>query len=68
VRILRPSGALFLTATNQLCPIQVEFKYPGSLKRYFEQLALRNLLVASGFQRLDRFEMMDVERKALQRA
>jgi 2-polyprenyl-6-hydroxyphenyl methylase/3-demethylubiquinone-9 3-methyltransferase len=46
VRILRPGGALFLTTTNQLCPVQAEFNlplyswYPSPLKHYFERLAL----------------------------
>ena len=45
-RVLRPGGVLFLTTTNQLCPIQEEFTlplygwYPKALKRRFEQLAV----------------------------
>lgn len=44
-RVLRPGGALFVTTTNWLCPIQAEFNlplyswYPASLKRRFERLA-----------------------------
>jgi 2-polyprenyl-3-methyl-5-hydroxy-6-metoxy-1,4-benzoquinol methylase len=46
IRILRPGGALFLTTTNHLCPVQAEFNlplyswYPAALKRYFERLAV----------------------------
>src|ERR1039458_4221833 len=46
VRILRPGGALFLTTTNQLCPMQAEFNlplyswYPSPLKHHFENLAV----------------------------
>ena len=46
IRLLRPGGALFLTTTNHLCPVQAEFNlplyswYPGALKRYFEKLAV----------------------------
>ena len=46
VRILRPGGALFLTTTNQLCPVQAEFNlplyswYPSPLKSHFETLAV----------------------------
>jgi 2-polyprenyl-6-hydroxyphenyl methylase/3-demethylubiquinone-9 3-methyltransferase len=45
MRILRPGGALFVTTSNLLCPVQAEFNlplyswYPGRLKRYFEHLA-----------------------------
>jgi 2-polyprenyl-3-methyl-5-hydroxy-6-metoxy-1,4-benzoquinol methylase len=44
-RVLKPGGALFLSTTNTLCPVQQEFKllgyawYPAQLKRYFERLA-----------------------------
>ena len=43
-RILKPSGVLFLTRTNKLCPRQAEFnlplysRYPSARKRYFENL------------------------------
>jgi ubiquinone/menaquinone biosynthesis C-methylase UbiE len=43
-RVLRPGGAVFLTTTNVLCPVQQEFDlplyswYPGPVKRYFERL------------------------------
>jgi ubiquinone/menaquinone biosynthesis C-methylase UbiE len=46
VRILRPGGVLYASTTNFLCPKQHEFNlplyawYPGSLKRYFEKLAV----------------------------
>jgi 2-polyprenyl-3-methyl-5-hydroxy-6-metoxy-1,4-benzoquinol methylase len=46
VRVLRPGGVLFLTTTNQLCPIQEEFNlplyswYPARLKRHYENLAM----------------------------
>jgi len=45
-RVLAPSGILFLSTTNQLCPVQQEFDlpfyswYPRPLKRYFERLAV----------------------------
>src|SRR5262249_8427689 len=45
-RILRPTGILFLTTTNKLCPIQQEFNlplyswYPAPLKRHYERLAV----------------------------
>ena len=45
-RVLRPGGLLYLTTTNKLCPAQEEFNlpfyswYPGSVKRYFERLAV----------------------------
>jgi 2-polyprenyl-6-hydroxyphenyl methylase/3-demethylubiquinone-9 3-methyltransferase len=45
-RVLRPGGALFLTTTNVLCPVQQEFDlplyswYPRPLKRYFERLVV----------------------------
>lgn len=45
-RILRPSGILYMSTTNKLCPIQEEFNlplyswYPASLKRYYEHLAV----------------------------
>ena len=44
--MLRPGGALFLTTTNLLCPIQAEFslplysRYPAPLKCRYERLAL----------------------------
>lgn len=46
VRIVKPGGVLFLTTTNQLCPIQEEFNlplyswYPSRLKRHFETVAV----------------------------
>jgi 2-polyprenyl-6-hydroxyphenyl methylase/3-demethylubiquinone-9 3-methyltransferase len=45
-RVLKPGGALCLTTSNKLCPIQQEFNlplyswYPATLKRHFEQLAI----------------------------
>lgn len=45
-RILRPGGALYLSTTNKLCPIQQEFElplyswYPAPLKRHFERLSV----------------------------
>ena len=45
-RILRPGGALFLSTTNKLCPVQQEFNlplyswYPRFLKRHYERLSL----------------------------
>jgi 2-polyprenyl-6-hydroxyphenyl methylase/3-demethylubiquinone-9 3-methyltransferase len=45
-RVLRQGGILLLTTTNNLCPIQQEFKlplyswYPRPLKKYFERLAV----------------------------
>jgi 2-polyprenyl-6-hydroxyphenyl methylase/3-demethylubiquinone-9 3-methyltransferase len=45
-RVLRPSGLLYLSTTNVLCPKQQEFNlplyswYPGPLKRYCERLAV----------------------------
>ncbi|MBV5309189.1 class I SAM-dependent methyltransferase [Chromatium okenii] len=45
VRILKPSGVLFVSTTNKLCPIQEEFTlplyswYPSLLKHRFENLA-----------------------------
>jgi 2-polyprenyl-6-hydroxyphenyl methylase/3-demethylubiquinone-9 3-methyltransferase len=46
VRILRPGGALFVTTTNQLCPMQAEFNlplyswYPRPMKHHYEKLAV----------------------------
>jgi 2-polyprenyl-6-hydroxyphenyl methylase/3-demethylubiquinone-9 3-methyltransferase len=46
VRCLRPGGALYLTTSNKLCPVQQEFNlplyswYPGFLKRRYERLAV----------------------------
>lgn len=46
VRVLRPGGALFVTTTSSLCPVQAEFNlplyswYPGALKRHYEKLSL----------------------------
>lgn len=45
-RVLAPSGVLYLSTTNRLCPVQQEFDlplyswYPGPLKRYCERLAV----------------------------
>lgn len=45
VRILKPGGALYLTTSNMLCPVQDEFDlplyswYPGFVKRHYEDLA-----------------------------
>lgn len=44
-RILKPSGVLFLSTTNKLCPLQQEFQlplyswYPRAIKRHYEHLA-----------------------------
>ncbi len=46
VRALRPGGALYLSTTNALNPVQDEFElpfyswYPGFLKRHYERLAV----------------------------
>ena len=46
VRVLRPGGALYLTTTSKLCPVQQEFTLPGyswypvSVKRHYEHLAM----------------------------
>ncbi len=46
VRVLKPSGLLYLSTTNWLCPLQEEFTlplyswYPGFLKRHYERLAV----------------------------
>lgn len=45
VRVLKPGGALYLSTSNKLCPMQEEFDlpmyswYPGWIKRRCEQLA-----------------------------
>jgi 2-polyprenyl-6-hydroxyphenyl methylase/3-demethylubiquinone-9 3-methyltransferase len=45
VRILKPGGALYISTTNVLCPVQDEFRlplyswYPGFVKRHYEDLA-----------------------------
>lgn len=45
VRILKPGGALYLSTSNMLCPVQDEFDlplyswYPGFVKRHYEDLA-----------------------------
>lgn len=45
-RVLAPSGILYLSTTNRLCPRQQEFDlpfyswYPAPLKRHFERLAV----------------------------
>ena len=57
VRVVRPGGVLFLTTTNQLCPIQAEFNlplyswYPSRLKRHFETLALTTRPELANFAR-----------------
>lgn len=44
-RILKPSGVLYISTANKLCPKQQEFNlpfyswYPSALKRHFENLA-----------------------------
>lgn len=46
VRVLRPGGALYLSTSNWLCPVQQEFNlpfyswYPPFLKRYYEHRAM----------------------------
>lgn len=55
VRILKPGGALYLSTSNMLCPVQGEFDlplyswYPGFLKRYYEDLALTTRPELAGF-------------------
>lgn len=45
-RVLRPGGALHVSTTNRLCPVQQEFDlplyswYPAGLKRYCERLSV----------------------------
>lgn len=45
-RILRPGGVLYLSTTNRLCPVQMEYNlplyswYPSRLKRHCERLAV----------------------------
>lgn len=45
-RLVRPGGALFVSTSNCLCPVQSEFDlplyswYPRPLKRHFERLAV----------------------------
>ena len=45
-RVLKPTGLLYLSTTNALCPVQQEFNlplyswYPGFLKRRYEKLAV----------------------------
>ena len=45
VRVLRPGGALYLSTSNKLCPVQEEFDlplyswYPAFVKRRYEELA-----------------------------
>ena len=45
-RVLKPNGVLYLSTTNRLCPVQMEYRlpfyswYPRSLKRYCERLAV----------------------------
>ena len=45
VRVLRPGGALYLSTSNKLCPVQEEFDlplyswYPAFMKRRYEELA-----------------------------
>ncbi|HAT32718.1 MAG TPA: hypothetical protein DCW29_18305 [Janthinobacterium sp.] len=45
VRVLKPGGALFISTSNKLCPVQEEFIlpgyswYPGFVKRRVEELA-----------------------------
>ena len=45
VRILKPGGALYLSTSNMLCPVQDEFDlplyswYPAFVKRHYEDLA-----------------------------
>ncbi len=56
-RVLRPGGALFLTTTNKLCPIQAEFNlpfyswYPAFVKHYFERLAITTRPAVANFAR-----------------
>ena len=56
-RVLRPGGVLFLTTTNQLCPVQEEFNlplyswYPSRIKRHFEKLAVTTRPALANFAR-----------------
>jgi ubiquinone/menaquinone biosynthesis C-methylase UbiE len=55
VRILKPGGALYLSTSNVLCPVQQEFKlplyswYPGFVKRHYEDLALTTRPELAGY-------------------
>jgi 2-polyprenyl-3-methyl-5-hydroxy-6-metoxy-1,4-benzoquinol methylase len=45
-RVVRPGGAVYISTSNALCPIQQEFTlpgyswYPGFVKRHYERLAM----------------------------
>ena len=45
-RILKPGGVMYLSTTNRLCPVQMEYElplyswYPAPLKRRYERLAV----------------------------
>lgn len=55
VRVLKPGGALYLSTSNKLCPLQEEFDlplyswYPGWLKRRCVQLALTTQPELAGY-------------------
>ncbi|MEO7497676.1 MAG: methyltransferase domain-containing protein [Massilia sp.] len=55
VRVLRPGGALYVSTTNRLCPLQEEYIlplyawYPGWIKRHCEQLARSRFPRLAGF-------------------
>jgi 2-polyprenyl-3-methyl-5-hydroxy-6-metoxy-1,4-benzoquinol methylase len=56
-RVVRPGGVLFLTTTNQLCPLQEEFNlplfswYPARVKRHYEKLAVTTRPALANFAR-----------------
>lgn len=60
-RILRPGGALFISTTNLLCPIQAEFNlplyswYPPFLKHYYVNLAMTKRPEIANFARYPAF-------------
>lgn len=55
VRVLRPGGALYISTSNVMCPVQEEFKlplyswYPGFLKRHYEDLAATSRPELAGY-------------------
>jgi len=56
-RVVKPGGALLLTTTNRLCPVQEEFNlplyswYPSRLKRHFERLSITTRPALANFAR-----------------
>lgn len=55
VRVLKPGGALYISTSNVLCPIQQEFDlpfyswYPGFVKRHYEDLAVTTRPELAGY-------------------